>query len=316
MISIIYIEEDVLDHPTTKKICKQNCHAHIIPIHHYGEIFNRHSQNFRLQKQHPCLILARKNQGFLHPTPPGYGIGKKHNYYFSHVLNCPFDCRYCFLQAMYKSAHYVYFVNQEEYQSEIENLAKQYPNDMTIFTGYDGDSLALDPITGFLDTYYPFFHRLSSVEFELRTKSTAINSLLSKEPLKNVVIAYSMNPPSVAKNFEKKTPSIQSRIEAMKKLQKHGWQIGLRFDPIIHYANAKSVYQEFFEEIFSSLSEPLLHSVSLGNFRMPKGMKKTMLKLLPDDPLIASNQDQMDTLTFCSNHLFQFISQEKIFACT
>ncbi|SVD49612.1 uncharacterized protein METZ01_LOCUS402466, partial [marine metagenome] len=48
-------------------------------------------------------------------TPEGYGIGGKNNYYFSHMLNCIYDCRYCFLQGMYRSAHYVLFVNYDEF---------------------------------------------------------------------------------------------------------------------------------------------------------------------------------------------------------
>ena len=34
--------------------------------------------------------------------------------------NCIYDCRYCFLQGMYRSAHYVVFINYEDYQWAIE----------------------------------------------------------------------------------------------------------------------------------------------------------------------------------------------------
>ena len=34
----------------------------------------------------------------VHPVPATYGIGGDENYYFSHMLNCLYDCRYCFLQ--------------------------------------------------------------------------------------------------------------------------------------------------------------------------------------------------------------------------
>ena len=95
------------------------------------------------------MILARKKDGFVLPTPTGYGIGGTRNYYFSHMLNCPFDCRYCFLQGMFRSANHVVFVNWEDFFSAIASVA---PGDEPayFFSGYDCDSLAYDGVTGFV----------------------------------------------------------------------------------------------------------------------------------------------------------------------
>ena len=98
MINTIYIEDEITDHPRTKKIIERFPSAIIISCTRYTEIFNRKSQNFRLQKKNPALILAKKHKGMVLPTPKHYGIGAKYNYYFSHMLNCIYDCRYCFLQ--------------------------------------------------------------------------------------------------------------------------------------------------------------------------------------------------------------------------
>ncbi len=99
MFELIYIEKEVLHHPQTQSICKRFSHIQTVICERYGEVFNRHSQNFRLQKTRPSLILARKFDHFILPTPVGYGIGGNQNFYFSHMLNCVYDCRYCFLQA-------------------------------------------------------------------------------------------------------------------------------------------------------------------------------------------------------------------------
>ena len=127
----------------------------IIPIDHYGEIFNRHGQNFRLQKKKPAFILAKKQGKLLYPIPPNYGIGAQNNFYFSHILNCPYDCSYCFLQGLYRSANYVIFINFEDFQEEI--IKKIGKSKTTFFSGYDGDSLAFECRTGFLDAFLPFF---------------------------------------------------------------------------------------------------------------------------------------------------------------
>ncbi|MBI5273618.1 MAG: DNA photolyase [Chlamydiales bacterium] len=316
MFTMIYIEEEIREHPTVARIREQFKSASSVFISRYTEIFNRSSQHFRLQKEHPALILAKKHQGFIHETPPTYGIGRNHNYYFSHVLNCPFDCKYCFLQAMYRSAHYVYFVNHEDFQTAVAKTISPHPdNSVTIFTGYDGDSLALESITHFIKSYYSFFSKHPHVTFELRTKSSNIHSLLELPPLNNVVIAYSLNPSIVAKEVEIKAPSTAKRLECIGKLQQRGWNIGLRFDPIISFKNATSHYLSLFQDSFSIINHSRLHSVTLGHYRLPPDFKKKMESLLPHEPLIHSNQEKTELLTFCKDAILKHVPQEQLFLC-
>jgi len=99
MIDTVYIEQEVRSHTRVEQILERVKPTEIIDIERYGEVFNPKSQNFRLQKQNPALILASKHKNFVLPAPPDYTIGSETNYYFSHMLNCIYDCRYCFLQA-------------------------------------------------------------------------------------------------------------------------------------------------------------------------------------------------------------------------
>ena len=96
--------------------------SRIIYIHKYSEIFNKKKQSFRLQKKDPLLILAKKNNNFVLKAPEGFGIGASKNYYFSHMYNCIYDCKYCFLQGLYSSANYLVFVNYEDFLNQIKNL--------------------------------------------------------------------------------------------------------------------------------------------------------------------------------------------------
>ena len=75
MINTIYIEQTVRDHERTNKILKRFSDARIISCDRYGEVFNPRSQNFRIQKQNPALIIAEKFKNFLLPTPEGFGLG-------------------------------------------------------------------------------------------------------------------------------------------------------------------------------------------------------------------------------------------------
>jgi len=129
MIETIYIEEAILQQPRVLDIVARFPQARKITCGRYGEVFNPKAQNFRLQKQQPALILAEKYKNFALPAPLGYGIGATRNYYFSHMLNCLYDCRYCFLQGMYQSANYVLFVNYEDFQQDIRQLCSDSPDE-------------------------------------------------------------------------------------------------------------------------------------------------------------------------------------------
>lgn len=311
MISTLYIEEEAHNYPLTKTLLSRFSHARHIPIGRFGEVFNSAKQNFRLQKEKPALILAVKHGRRVLPIPDGYSIGREKNYYFSHLLNCPFDCSYCFLQGMYRSAHYVLFVNYEDYMEDIASVSHEAPT--TFFSGYDGDSLALESFTSFTQTFFPFFEKLPHAELELRTKSVSIQTLLQQEPLQNVVVAYSLNPHAVAKKYEPKTPSLAARLDALEKLEQHGWRVGLRFDPVLYVENYKAQYAPFFDEVFSRVKNP--HSVTLGGFRVPKDLYKKMRKIAPTNLVIAQGSPESEILPFCAAQIRNHIDEERFFPC-
>ncbi len=287
MVDVIYIEREALSYPRASRISASFPAASQVICDRYSEVFNPKSQSFRLQKRNPALILAVKRQGFVTPAPEGHGVGGASNYYFSHMMNCLYDCRYCFLQGMYRSAHYVVFVNYEDFQAEIIACAERGSGQVWFFSGYDCDSLAYEPITGFAAHFVPVFADLKRGWLELRTKSTQVRCLTALSAVPNVVVAFSFTPQSISDTFEHRVPSVEKRIRAMCDLQRQGWKIGLRFDPIIHHPRFKAQYEELFARIFDSLDQSLIHSVTLGAFRMPKTFYRNAVKHYPDEALLA-----------------------------
>jgi len=329
MIETIYIEEAVLQHPRVAEIVARFPNARKISCGRYGEVFNPKAQNFRLQKQKPALILAEKYKHFTMSAPAGYGIGANRNYYFSHMLNCLYDCRYCFLQGMYQSANYVLFVNYEDFQDEIrQRCADTSAEAVHFFSGYDCDSLAFEPVTGFAGQFLPFFEQIPNAWLELRTKSTQVRSLLNREPWPRCIVAFSLNPEEIAKKVEAKAPTLARRLDALVKLQAQGWQIGLRFDPMIYQTGYQQQYRQLFEQVFSMINIEQLHSVSLGAFRLPEKFFKKMNKLYPEERLFAGplvNQQGMvsyrqeleqEMTQYCTEQLLRFIPRPKFFPCT
>ena len=328
MFTHIYIETSVADHPRTQEICARFPQATRVSCERYGEVFNPKSQDFRLQKARPALILASKHGNRVLETPEGYGIGGARNFYFSHMLNCLYDCRYCFLQGMYRSANYVLFVNYESFEEDISRVAQTGNQPAWFFSGYDCDSLALEPVSGFAAHFLPFFAAQPNAWLELRTKSTQVRALLNREPLANTVVAFSFTPREMHRALEHRVPTVEKRLDAMVQLQQAGWLPGVRFDPLIYQQGYQAQYRELFSEIFRRLDADRLHSVSLGPFRLPRGYFKAISRLYPDEPLFAGplaetagmlsyRQDLEHELTgFCIEELRYYVPEALLFPCT
>jgi len=328
MIDTIFIEQEILDHERTKAVLSKFPKSNRVIISRYQEVFNKRTQNFRLQKKQPALILANKHKNFVLPAPAGFGIGAEKNFYFSHMYNCLYDCRYCFLQGMYSSANYVLFVNYEDFYSHIKKTIRNNIDErMTFFSGYDCDSLAFEKISGFVKNTLPIFLGLEDVDLELRTKSVQLEPLLSLEPQQNCIVAFSLMPEELAKCLDNKAPSVSRRIAALSRLAERGWPIGLRFDPLIYSYDWKERYKELIRSLLEVLPDESIHSISYGPLRFPKKMYNEIFKLYPDEGLFSFSmkeaggvvsygkliEDEMSD--FLLSQLSGAVSSDKFFQC-
>lgn len=313
MIDTIFVENQIYESDATQNLLKKHKNARVHQIECYTQIFNQKKQDFRAQKNNPKLILAQKKGKLIHQVPPLYHLHRPNNYYFSHLLNCPFDCQYCYLQAQFSSAHYVHFVNSDHFFEAIKETIKKHDRrSTTIFTGYDCDSLALDAVTNFYETYYPLFESESDTEFEIRTKSQNIKPILKQKPLKNVIIAFSLNPQIVIEKIEKRTASLSTRLKALKTLEDLGYTIAIRLDPIIDYVGAHNDYIKLLDMIFKELKK--IHSVTLGPYRLTKTANTIMRKKMPQNKLVMCEQNP-EILTSVKNKLLERMDSKNLFLC-
>ncbi|MFT5219207.1 MAG: spore photoproduct lyase [Planctomycetota bacterium] len=328
MTSSVYIESDLLEHPVARQLLDRLKNRPIVEIKHYGEVFNPKAQNFRLQKANPAIIIARKENRQVLAIPEGYGLGGDHNYYFSHMLNCVYDCRYCFLQGMYRSANQIIFVNFEDFAAQIDTISEQHRGESVWFySGYDCDSLAFDPMTKFSDYFIPVIEANENAWLELRTKSTQIRSLLNREPVPRVVTAFSFTDQHSHEKLEHGVPTIAKRIDAMKRLIDAGWPVGLRLDPVIYHDDYQNAFRQLLENMFAVIDPLALHSVSLGNFRLTKDHYRKVTRLYPDEPLFAQQlelnnglvsypqQLEQEMIGFCESELLRYIPAEIFHPC-
>ncbi len=276
--SHIYVEEDIKNNPFTKEILSKFPKAEIIEIEHYKDKFNPYSQNFRAQKNSQKLILAQKEPPFLYEASDLIQKQDKNFLYTTPMLNCIYDCHYCFLQGMYPSSNVVLFVNLEDFFDEVEKYLKTH-NNLFLSISYDTDILAVENIFGIAKKWIEFA-KDKPLKIEIRTKAVNVEKLPLNE---NVILSFSLSPDEVVSKYELKTPNLNQRIKAIKKVIAKGYKPSIAIDPIIKIPNYKKIYKEMIDKIFTEINPKDIESIIFGTFRMNSTQFKTIKKSLVSD---------------------------------
>lgn len=322
--SHIYVEKAAEAYPKTLEILSHFKNSNIIYIDHYKDVFCRKHQNFSLQKKSMNLILSVKKDNLIYKgSQMCEDFGNDNFYYTSSIMNCIYDCEYCYLQGMYPSANIVIFVNVEDVFEECRKLMANGP--LYICISYDTDLLALEGITGFVHKWIKFVSDEKDITVELRTKSESFKSIEDMKATDNFILAWTLSPEEFIENFEGRTPALQSRIESVKKAIENGWKVRLCFDPLLYMDNWKNNYEKFIDYIFEVIPINGIVDVSIGVFRVAKEYLKNMERIRGNSKLLAypftcsegvctySSKDAKEITSFVYERVLKYIERERIY---
>ena len=274
--SHIYVEREALNYPLTKEIINNFPNSNIIEIGHYKDIFNRSRQDFVLQKKAQSLILSVNHSELIYPGARFcQSFGHEHFYYTSNILNCIYDCEYCYLQGMYPSGHMVIFVNMEDYFTQISRMLESHP--MYVCISYDTDLLAVEGFTHITQKWIDFAVSNPELTIEIRTKSAYDISKLNNCGLSNIIYAWTLSPDEITV-YEHDTPGLDLRIASLKKAIQHNANVRLCFDPMIHIPDYQKIYANCYRKVFEAISPADILDVSIGVFRISSDYLKSMRK--------------------------------------
>ena len=273
----IYVEERAFEFPLTNEILAKLPDAHVIRIKHYKDVFDRKRQNAAAQKEQQALIIAvRDGNRIFKGAPVCQSMGQKNFYYASSMMNCPFDCEYCYLKGMYPSSNMVVFVNLEDYRKDVQEKLKEGP--MYVCASYDTDLLAMNGLAGHADFWKKLCLAEGDLLVELRTKAAVDVS----DNISNIIYAFTVSPSEVVDRFERSTAPVSARISAAAKAIEKGAKVRLCFDPIIKIPEWKDAYAKLVDECASAIDFGRLTDVSVGTFRISADYLNKMRKSYPD----------------------------------
>ena len=274
--SHIYVEKKILNNKNTLEILSKFKDVKIIEIDNYKEVFSSNNQDFHLQKLGQKLILASNKPNMIYEGAVVCESFENDNFYYtSSIINCIYDCEYCYLQGVYSSGNIVIFVDIENVFEEVEELYNKLKT-LYLCVSYDTDLLAIESICGFSEKWYYFIENKKDLKIELRTKSGNIDKFLNLKPLDNFIIAFTLSPENIALKNEKYTASFKNRVRAIKELQEKGWKVRICIDPLIYSDNFEENYSQMIEYLFNEIDKEKVIDISIGVFRISKEYLKKM----------------------------------------
>ena len=274
----IYVEDEVLNHPSTQRVTQRFKDASVIRIPHYKSVFNVGRQNIVAQKYRKNLILAKATGQLVYKGSDycnAFGFDKF--YYCSTVMGCAYGCEYCYLAGIYNSANIVAFVNTEDFFAELERECGDEPS--LVCCSYDSDIIALDGVLDTVGAWLDFAKNHQNITLEIRTKSGNL-AAFDREPIPNVIIAYTVSPDKVSDSYEPSSPPLRARLSAARRLSDAGWRVRLCMEPILYPVVKIEEYFALADEIAQDAVQRRYEDVVVGEFRMNRQCFAKIAELL------------------------------------
>ena len=189
------------------------------------------------------------------------------------VESCGFDCSYCSIQSFYNQNTITFDSN---FANKLKNLNLDQNKTYHIGTGQASDSLMWGNREGILDALFLFAKQNPNVILEFKTKSDNINYFLEHEIPKNILCTWSLNTPTIIKNEEHLTTSLDKRINAAKTLANKGVKVGFHFHPIVEYENYLHEYKDVYNKLLDKFKSDEVALISFGTLTFIKPVIKQL----------------------------------------
>jgi len=244
----------------------------------------------KVRAERNVLLLRDRKSSFIEQFK--HPIGRCAKFYKLTAYNsCNFWCEYCYLYLTFRTQPVsTHFINYEKMYDEIVKFdGLNIPKSLRVLNlGELGDPLAVDYITGFAKQIIPFMpeHALGTRLLFL-TKSDCVDDILSLNHGGQSIISFSVNTDAVFQQLEHRTASPDSRLIAASKVQKAGYEVRLRIDPVIFYSTWEKDYIALVEKIFEYVRPA---RITIGEYRPSNGLANHISARFPESVLLKVNK--------------------------
>ena len=284
-ITKLYIDQQVINLPETISI-RSRLHVPEEIVPESRSVFNSVlAADDSIREGKKALYLTR-NKGAFVKRCPGTRCYTCCDYQILHIgTYCYMDCTYCILQSYFHPPVLQYFVNHGDLIQELSDLFSQ-KQITRIGTGEFTDSMIWELWSDLSSLLVPAFSDQTYCALELKTKTTAIESLKSLSHHQKTIVAWSLNTTEVIRNEERNTASLSARLKAAVKCASWGYPLAFHFDPLIIYDGCEKDYRRVVDQLFAHVNPDQIVWISLGALRFMPALKEIIQKRFPDSRII------------------------------
>ncbi len=226
------------------------------------------------------------------------------------VESCGFDCSYCSIQSFYNQNK---IGIDKDFKEKLNNL-KLDPNEIYhIGTGQSSDSLMWGNRDGILDALFQFAKANPNVILEFKTKSNNIKYFEQNDVPKNIIVTWSLNTPTIIKNEEHLTATLDERINSARTLANKGILVGFHFHPIVVYKDYLNDYKKIYDSLLDIFTPEEVVLISAGTLTFIKPVikqlrqrqMKTKILQMPFETINGKQSYSIETKKEMFTHLYQ-----------
>ena len=254
----IYYEPKVTEYELGKELFEKYKDVPKFEIENHNNIEEmRKKENKEFSKMKRNLIIGiRKTHKFV----PNNKISDYLVPYTS--SGCTAMCLYCYLVCNYNKCAYLrLFVNREEMLDKIIKTANESEKELVFEIGSNSDLILENSITGNLKWTIENFKKAQKGYLTFPTKFDMVDDILDVDGKDRVIIRMSVNPKEIIQKVEMGTSQLEKRVEAINKLKKAGYKVGILIAPVIFMENWKKLYEELIIYLSENLSEEVKKDV-------------------------------------------------------
>ena len=177
------------------------------------------------------------------------------------VDGCVFRCVYCGF-----GRTIIFSLDVERLVDGVDEQFRAYPAQRLYKYSNMTDLPPFDPE---LDAIPPMVQRFSREDdryLMLFTKSDNVDFLLDLDHGGRTIVSWSMSPDTQSRLIDKRTATMDERIEAMRKCRQAGYLVRARLSPIVPVRNWRQEYRGFFEKLFAVARPDVVTLELLGWF--------------------------------------------------
>lgn len=212
------------------------------------------------------------------------------------LSGCIGMCQYCYLNTNLGDKPYMRVnVNIEDILAGAEAYMQERLPEETIFEGSaTSDPIPVEPYSNVLKKTILYFSTSEKGRFRFVTKYTDVDTLLDIDHKNHTEIRFTLNTNQVITDYEGRTPSMEKRIEACRKIIQAGYPMGFLIAPIFLYENWKEDYRELLLALEASLPENILHPLTFEviSHRYTTRAKNVIMEVFPDTTLPMQDEDR------------------------